>query len=115
VSKNADLKKLPGQLVRLTVRDYQLLREGLAMADEWRGSKMADEISEFNEMANERWNALFKIRAALWPTAVFKPDPRTTRLEQVERVLLEAGFGTNAQINGVDLVDQLNLLWRAEE
>ena len=54
--------RLPGQLVRLTVRDYQLLREALVMADHERGGKMPEEWPEFDIMSNDRWAALDKIR-----------------------------------------------------
>jgi hypothetical protein len=56
-----------GQLVRLTVRDYQLLREALVMADHERGGKMPEEWPEFDAWSNERWASLNKIRAAVYP------------------------------------------------
>lgn len=67
-------KKIPGQLVRLTTRDYCLLLEGLRMAQAWRGGKMPDEWPEFDAMMGERWNALWKIRDAVYPK---KPKPYT--------------------------------------
>jgi hypothetical protein len=60
-------KTEPGQLVRLTVRDYRLLREALVMADGERGGKMPEEWPEFDEMSRERWVALDKIRIAVYP------------------------------------------------
>jgi hypothetical protein len=63
-------KKIPGQLVRLTQRDYRLLLEACQMAQAWRGGKMPDEWPEFDEMMEERWQALWKIRAAVYPPKV---------------------------------------------
>jgi hypothetical protein len=60
-------KKPAGQLVRLTVRDYQLLREALVMADRDKGGLMPAEWPEFDEQSHERWTALDKIRAAVYP------------------------------------------------
>jgi hypothetical protein len=60
-------KREPGQLVRLTVRDYQYLLEACRMADEWRGSRMENEHPEFDEMSRDRWNSLMKIRNAVYP------------------------------------------------
>lgn len=63
-------KKVPGQLVRLTQRDYRLLLEALQMAQAWRGGKMPDEWPEFDDMMNERWESLWKIRNAVYPRKV---------------------------------------------
>jgi hypothetical protein len=59
-----------GQLVRLTMRDYRLLREALEMADHWRGGKMPEEWPEFDQASNQRWQALDKIRVAVQPRKV---------------------------------------------
>jgi hypothetical protein len=61
------VKPLPGQMVRLTVRDYQLLREALVMADHEKGGLMPEDWPEFEEMSNERWATLRKIRLAVYP------------------------------------------------
>lgn len=66
--------KEKGQLVRLTVRDYQLLREALVMADEWRGSRNAADLPEFNEMSDERWATLRKIRECVYPRKASRAD-----------------------------------------
>jgi hypothetical protein len=60
-------QKVKGQLVRLTVRDYQLLREGLVMADHERGGLMPTDWPEFDEFSDERWASLSKIRIAVYP------------------------------------------------
>lgn len=60
-------KKVTGQLVRLTVRDYQLLREGLVMADHERGGLMPSDFPEFDAFSDERWESLKKIRLAVYP------------------------------------------------
>jgi len=65
--------KTTGQLVRLTTRDYCMLLEACRMADQWRGSKMADEIDEFDEMSNDRWRSLWKIRDAVYTRKSLKP------------------------------------------
>ncbi len=73
-------KKEPGQLVRLTVRDYQMLREACVMADGWRGGKMPEDWPEFDQMSEDRWNSLFKIRTAVYP----KRDRETKRQQSLE-------------------------------
>jgi hypothetical protein len=40
------------------------------MANHERGGKMPDEWPEFDEMMDERWNALIKIRKAVYPKRV---------------------------------------------
>lgn len=68
----AKIHKSHGQLVRLTTRDYCLLLEALRMAQAWKGSKMPDEFAEFEEMMEERWQVLWKIRSAVYPPKVSK-------------------------------------------
>ena len=63
-------KKVTGQLVRLTTRDYCLLLQALRMAQRERGGLMPDDWPEFDEMMNERWNALWKIKAAVYPRKI---------------------------------------------
>ena len=80
--KTAMPKKIPGQLVRLTVRDYQLLLEAVRMADAWKGSKMPEDWPEFEEVSNMRWNTLFKIREAVYTRRMKRECPHGVKLDE---------------------------------
>jgi hypothetical protein len=52
--------------VSFSKRDYNLLREAVSMAHEWRGIYIGEDRNKFDERSKARWYMLFRIRRVLF-------------------------------------------------
>lgn len=59
-------RRTPGQWVRLTVRDYQLLLDCVRAKQHEKGGMMPEDWPDFEQLMDERWNSLWKIRNAVY-------------------------------------------------